>query len=103
GRRYSPLRDSACSCSQYRCSSSYLCLTRSETRCCRGNCMLSPTSLCLQRHNCARDADVANLAKDLLFEYRRSKSLLRALESAERSGVMPGEARVLANKLRISQ
>lgn len=65
--------------------------------------MVSPMSLFRPRPARASDADAANLAKDLLFEYRRSKSLLRALSRAERSGSLPDEARVPANKLRLSQ
>jgi hypothetical protein len=50
-----------------------------------------------------KDADVAALAKSLLFEYRRSKSLSKSIRSAIRSSALPKKAKILMNKLLISQ
>lgn len=50
-----------------------------------------------------KDNDVALLAKDLLFEFRRSKSLPKAFGIVCGSRTLPAGVRVLANKLRISR
>jgi hypothetical protein len=49
-----------------------------------------------------RDADVVVLAKDLLSECRRSKSLQKAFGTVAGSRIPPGAVRTSAKKLRIS-
>lgn len=55
------------------------------------------------RTRAVKDAEVTALAKDLLSEYRRSKSLLRALGTVAKSRALPDGARAVANRLKVSQ
>jgi hypothetical protein len=55
------------------------------------------------RHREVKDSDVVVLAKNLLSEYGRSKSLSKAFATVAGSPILPGAARTLARKLMISR